>query len=296
MMSLAKVSTRLKGIHQLSGRGNCYLFEKEGLLLDTGAPGDLEGLEILPHVENVLLTHSHECHAGGLIKVCSAYSPRVFCSELAVEMLKNRHGIPEERIEPLKGNETLSFGKLRFRVIPCPGHTKDSMAFYETKRGLLFTGDSVFVGEERRIPQGADLGEWAESVRFLSTLKVSFLLPGHGEVQRGKNVPKMIVESYAFLQGKAEGDPLMGLIAGGIQYADLDMMPEALEMFDAVLAKEPENPGAAFSKGLTLLKMSRFKEAVDCFDLALRVVPDFKEAANAKALALAAVKGVNPER
>ena len=295
ILNLSTVSGKLKGVQVVAGMGNAYLFESERLLIDTGAPGDLEILEILPPVEHVMLTHPHGCHAGGLQKVCAAYSPRVFCSQLSVNLLKERFRLSDGMIEPLRGNETLSFGKLRFRVLPCPGHTADSLAFYETKRSLLFTGDAVFTGHERFTPEKADLGEWAESVRFLSTLKTAFMLPGHGGVQKGK-VAGTVIESYAFLQGMAEGDPLMGLIAGGIQYADLDMMKDALRMFDRVLGKDPENPGAAFSKGLTLLRMSRFKEAVSCFDLALKVVPDFKEAANARALALSAVKGVRPGR
>ncbi len=291
---LGRLNPRLRGVHQVCGRGNAYLFETERLLVDTGASGDLEQLEILPPVESVVLTHTHPCHIGGLGKVWQAYQPQVFCSEEGVEKVKSE-GIAPEKISPLRGNETLSFGALSFRVIPSPGHSPDSMAIYETGSSTLLTGDSVFAEEPPpTLPAETDLSEWAESVRFLSTLKVKMLLPGHGAVKSEK-VAETMVETYVHLQGKVENDPLMGAIAGGIQYADLGMMAHALTLFDKVLSEEPRHPGAAFAKGLTLLNMSRFKEAIECFDLALQVVPDFKEAANAKALAQSAVKGVMPK-
>ena len=292
LQKLSKVDPRLKGAHLLKGKGNIYIFEAQKVMIDTGAQKDLESLEILPPVEFLLLTHLHPCHAGGIEKVFKAYYPKVFCSEVAVETLVKDHGITAEKIEPLKGNESFTLNGLQLRAIACPGHSNDSMAFYETSLSLLATGDTV-LEEEGHTPQGAHLEEWAESVRFLSTLQVSALLPGHGAVQK-RGIVKTIVESYAYLQGMAEKDPIMGDIAGGIQFADLGMMNEALRAFDRVLEKEPENPGAAFSKGLTLLKMSRFHEAVSCFDLALKVVPDFKEAANAKELAQSAAKGMVP--
>ncbi len=294
-LALGELNPSLQGINQLSGKGNAYLFEAQGLLVDTGAPGDLERLEILPPVESVLLTHTHPCHIGGLKRVWRAYSPRVLCSEEGIEEVV-RQGVAPEKITPLKGNESLAFGTLSFRVVPSPGHSPDSIALYETGNTILLSGDAVFTegGDTPSLPAGADPAEWAESVRFLSTLGANILLPGHGTVKTGE-VVETIVETYAHLQGEAESSPLMGAIAGGIQYADLEMMPQALTMFDQVLQAEPKHPGAAFSKGLTLLKMSRFQEAIECFDLALEVVPNFKEAANAKALAQSAVKDVMPK-
>jgi len=296
VVDLSLVDSKLGGIYLVQGRGNAYVLKRDRVIVDAGAEGDLDALEILPPVEFLLVTHDHPCHTGGLERLWQAYFPRVFCPEASAEKLVNEFGIDSSQIDPLRGNETLDLGDLVFRVVPCPGHTPDSVAFYETRTSFLFSGDTVVEEKNCAItPKEANLGEWAESVRFLSTLKISILLPGHGPV-RDKGVINFLVNSYAYIQGLVEDDPSRGAIAGGIQFADLGMMKEAIRLFDQVLEENPENPGAVFSKGLALLKMSRFKEAVNCFDLALKVVPDFKEAANAKALAQSAAKGVMPPR
>jgi hypothetical protein len=61
---------------------------------------------------------------------------------------------------------------------------------------------------------------------------------------------------------------------------------ESLPFYDRVIARNQSNFMAWYYKGSTLSEMSRYDEAIDCFDRALEIKTDFKEAEERKAEAL----------
>jgi glyoxylase-like metal-dependent hydrolase (beta-lactamase superfamily II) len=53
---------------------------------------------------------------------------------------------PWKPTEFLKDGETRSFGDWKLEVVSVPGHTKDSLCFYEKSLAYLFCGDVIYTG------------------------------------------------------------------------------------------------------------------------------------------------------
>ncbi len=114
------------------------------------------------NLTDVLITHRHFDHTGG------------------VEDLKEKTGckaISGEKPEVLPG------GNMNIQVIATPGHTRDSVCYYvqptEEHSGLLFTGDTLFVGGCGR-PMECDARTLWQSLQKLTALPNDTLVfPGH---------------------------------------------------------------------------------------------------------------------
>lgn len=81
-------------------------------------------------------------------------------------------------------------GSGEWEVIHTPGHTKDSICFYNKKRRSLISGDMVtnFTGGGEFCMIVADEQEISESIGKLKKIKVDSLFPGHGEPIYGVNI------------------------------------------------------------------------------------------------------------
>jgi glyoxylase-like metal-dependent hydrolase (beta-lactamase superfamily II) len=89
----------------------------------------------------------------------------------------------------------LVLGQRTFLVIETPGHSPGSICLYEPKEKVLISGDTVFyLGVGRTDLPGGDPDRLAASVKKLSTLDVEYLLPGHGEMLKGR---KAIQKNFA---------------------------------------------------------------------------------------------------
>lgn len=89
----------------------------------------------------------------------------------------------------------LTLGDRTFLVISTPGHSPGSICLYETKEKILISGDTVFyLGVGRTDLPGGDPERLAASIKKLSRLDVEWLLPGHGEMLKGR---KAIQKNFA---------------------------------------------------------------------------------------------------
>jgi glyoxylase-like metal-dependent hydrolase (beta-lactamase superfamily II) len=109
----------------------------------------LEGLEI----KAILETHAHADHLSGsqVLKKLFPHAllaisekiimvQEVFKQHFNIEYLETK-GLQFDRL--LKDFEEVSFGSLKMKAIPTPGHTPACMSFYFD--GNLFCGDSIFM-------------------------------------------------------------------------------------------------------------------------------------------------------
>jgi glyoxylase-like metal-dependent hydrolase (beta-lactamase superfamily II) len=66
-------------------------------------------------------------------------------------------------------------------VIGTPGHTPDAIALLDEKNGLLFTGDSFYLGPIYLYRPETDLDAYAVSMQKLTALapRLQLLLPSH---------------------------------------------------------------------------------------------------------------------
>jgi glyoxylase-like metal-dependent hydrolase (beta-lactamase superfamily II) len=129
-------------------------FFVDGLLIDTGhsnaqksALKKFSELEI----EQIILTHHHEDHAGNLhaLKKIKDYS--VYAHKTCVQLMESPPPVcfierktwgantAVEGITPV--DEIIETDQYKFHIIPTPGHSKDHICLYEANQGWLFSGD-----------------------------------------------------------------------------------------------------------------------------------------------------------
>jgi glyoxylase-like metal-dependent hydrolase (beta-lactamase superfamily II) len=81
----------------------------------------------------------------------------------------------------------IRLGDKTFRVIHTPGHSPGSICLYWEEEKVLISGDTIFyMGVGRTDLPGGDIESLAWSIKELSGLPIDFLIPGHGEIVRGK--------------------------------------------------------------------------------------------------------------
>jgi len=178
---------------------NAYLLvddqTREAVLVD--APHGVSR-QLVRHMENgarvvmLINTHGHWDHTGdneGVLKIIHA--PLAIHSADA-EMLKDGGAYGYETPIPaitsradrlLAGEDVISFGSARLRVMHTPGHTPGSICLYHEAGKTLISGDTLFEDSCGRtdLPNSSE-SEMAASLRTLSKLPAETrFYPGHGE-------------------------------------------------------------------------------------------------------------------
>lgn len=139
-------------------------------------------------IRTIILTHCHYDHtayAGEIAKLCDA-NIIIHQSDAAAlrDDLQSVALLFGERAPHLQPQRLLNGGEIigPLTVIHTPGHTPGSICLYEEKKGILFSGDTVFTeGSFGRYDlPGGSLKDLKKSVKILSGLDVKALYPGHG--------------------------------------------------------------------------------------------------------------------
>lgn len=201
------------GIYKVPGTrfSNSYLVETEEksiLIIDAGTKSDaskilsfIKDLGKENSVSYIILTHSDMDHSGGAVELRKQTGAKIAIHELDAprvageKALKQVSGLGRvlipvfsifvafDKFKPditLKHDEKL--GPLT--VIHTPGHTEGSICLYKPG-AALFSGDTIITNKSGiiRLPAGylnSDPRRLKESVKRLSELEFSILLPGHG--------------------------------------------------------------------------------------------------------------------
>ena len=129
-------------------------------------------------VEQVVITHNHFDHAGGIREIKLKYNTKVYA-------YKDFEGVDEV----LKDGQIISMGDREFEVIHTPGHSSDSVCLYCEKEKALFSGDTpiriMTVG-------GSYSGEFISAFEKITRRNINTIYPGHDTPIREK-VRDMIV-------------------------------------------------------------------------------------------------------
>ena len=96
-------------------------------------------------LQDILITHHHYDHTGGLLELKKYISGKVYGPKN-----ENIDGIDVALVED-DLIETLGH---EFRIIETPGHTLDHIAFYDIQDNVLFCGDTLFSAGCGRLFEG----------------------------------------------------------------------------------------------------------------------------------------------
>lgn len=96
-------------------------------------------------LSDILITHHHFDHVGGVEQLKTASGARVFGP--AAEK------IPARDVD-LKDNDAIEVLGLRLQVMAVPGHTLGHIAYYQAEQNLLFCGDTLFAAGCGRLFEG----------------------------------------------------------------------------------------------------------------------------------------------
>ena len=159
-------------------------------------------------VKLVIGTHSHPDH----IEAADAFDQQTmraigkvefdFCNNGGRELyLMTGCEMPRKPYSFYLNEGDLAIGDLTFRVILTPGHSPGSLCLYCEEKKLLISGDTLFyMGVGRTDLPGGSLKQLTDSINKLASLDIEYLIPGHGEAIRGRDVIeknfKMIINEF----------------------------------------------------------------------------------------------------
>lgn len=142
---------------------NCYIIveedTKETMVIDPAGEVDkiVELINILGgELKYIYLTHCHGDHIGGVEELKKIKGGKTIIHSDDYEGSKdpniNLTGFMSERpicVEVdsrVNDGDILHIGKLQFKVIHTPGHTKGGSSLYCEKEAMVFSGDTLFKG------------------------------------------------------------------------------------------------------------------------------------------------------
>ena len=202
-----------EGIHLIPRvRGaNVYLVKRDDgiTVVNTGLPGNAG--KIIDYVQSIgrhpsdiktiILTHSDMDHSGSVARLKEETNAKVAIHEADAPRLSGEKGPKAAkgvlglllrlmatvmRFNRVKADVLLKDSDIvdGLTVIHAPGHTDGSICLYLPSRAL-FVGDALLTDDELmlslpRRSMSADLDQAKESIKKISELKYSVLLPGHG--------------------------------------------------------------------------------------------------------------------
>jgi hydroxyacylglutathione hydrolase len=196
---------------------NCNTYVVKGektLLIDPGhsrhIPNlfhQMEGDGVSPEgIDLIIVTHSHPDHFEGLdafkdkpTKIAMNHEEECYLMEngkLLFDMMGQP--VPEFRVDFYLKEGELHWGKELFNIYQTPGHSPGSLSIHWPERKVLFTGDLVFNGGIGRTDfPGGNSKLIKDSIERMSHLDTELLLPGHGEMVKGK---ESVLENFELIR------------------------------------------------------------------------------------------------
>lgn len=113
---------------------------------------------------------------------------------------------PAPRTGYLDEGDVIDLENRTFQIFHLPGHSPDSIALYEKKTEILFSGDAIYDGDLYDTVFHSDRAQYRQSLQRLKDLPVSQIHRGHfGSF--GKSRMQEIIDLYLAGKGRIE-DPV----------------------------------------------------------------------------------------
>jgi glyoxylase-like metal-dependent hydrolase (beta-lactamase superfamily II) len=233
------------------GEDICYFVcgDSRCLLIDTGwGIGDLKALvtELSPIPLTVVNTHGHPDHTFGNwqfteVHIAEADIPLVsevpslaMRSYIAEEIISSP--LPEDfdistwmvgdraRLIPIQEGDVFDLGNRTLEVITIPGHSPGSIAFLDSERRWLFSGDTFFEGTIwLHLQESLPLSAFCDSLMHLQERVDEFdiMYPAHGELDPLGLSPSMINDMVVglgkIIDGTLKGEPESTFAGDGLR-------------------------------------------------------------------------------
>ena len=153
-------------------RGNSNSFSDINTLIDTGTDDfvyrELQEMSTgigKRRVEQVILTHEHFDHSGGLPLLIKEYNPSVWALSRAITNAR----------EPFDGM-IIKAGDCDAMIIHTPGHSSDSLCVYIPSEKILFSGDTPVM---IRSAGGTYTSGFLDALQKLVRLDIRTIYSGH---------------------------------------------------------------------------------------------------------------------
>ena len=205
------------------------LGEKQALLFDTGMGiSDMkkvvEGLTSLP--VSVMNSHTHNDHVsdnwrfskiygmdtaftrqsakGSVADAQEEIGPGMVCGDLPPGFDARSYAVkPFHITDWIHGGEKIDLGGRVLEVISTPGHTPDSIALWDARNALLFTGDMYYPGPIYLLRPETDLDAYEASIAKMAALGAKLLLPAHNlPVANPADLPRVLAAMKQVRNGK----------------------------------------------------------------------------------------------
>ncbi len=158
---------------------NAYIVgcSETGQAIIIDAPGSFA--EFSPHIQDsdiktITLTHTHLDHTQALSELRHGLKVPLAMHDAEADQMTP----PPEKL--LRDSETISVGKLQFKVIHTPGHTPGGICLLCGKH--LFSGDTLFPGGPGKTFQPAQFRQVVDSItkKLFPLANDTLVHPGHG--------------------------------------------------------------------------------------------------------------------
>ena len=185
------------------------LKDNYGVLLhdpETGATATIDAPEAAPveaalkatgwKLTDILVTHHHHDHTGGIEALKKKYNCRVVAPD------REKAKIPAVD-ETVREGDEVSVGNLRGKVIETPGHTLGHITYYFPKDHLAFVGDTLFSIGCGRVIEGDPEMMWASLKKLRQLPNETKVYCGHEYTRANVKFALSVDGSNAALKARA---------------------------------------------------------------------------------------------
>ncbi len=220
---------------------NTYLVVAEGAVavIDPGPddlPEHLEAIlsaaEPLGRITTVLVTHRHNDHLPLAFPLC----------ERTGATLCGHAGLP--RVQRALSDEEACFGS--YVALETPGHTRDSLSYWDPTSRDLFTGDLVLgTGSVIVDDSPGALSDYVSSLQRLLALQPRTIHPGHGPLV--EDAPAKLQE-YITHRQQREQQVISALLAAGSATVEQLVAAIYIDLAPNLAPMAARNVGACLDK------------------------------------------------